>query len=70
MAKRKPAHKVTFGRISAVIWENENSKTGDTFYNVTLERTYYEDDKPKSSASFGRDDLPHCGGRRGDLCIS
>lgn len=57
MTKKTPAHKITYGRISAAVWENENSQTGKTFYNVTLERTYFEGDEPKSSTSFGRDDL-------------
>lgn len=57
MAKKTPAHKITYGRISAAIWENQSSKSGETFYNVTVERTYYEGDEPKNSTSFGRDDL-------------
>lgn len=57
MTKKTPAHKITFGRISAAIWDNASPKTGEVFYNVTVERTYYEEDKPKNSTSFGRDDL-------------
>lgn len=57
MSKKQPAHKITFGRISAAIWENASPKTGEVFYNVTVERTYYDADEPKNSTSFGRDDL-------------
>jgi len=57
MATKKPVHKITYGRISAAIWENENGKSGEVFFNVTIERTYYEGKEPKNSSSFGRDDL-------------
>jgi len=57
MANKPPAKKITYGRVTAAIWENTNSQSGEVFYNVTVERTYYEGDKPKNSSSFGRDDL-------------
>ena len=57
MAKNKPIHKITYGRISVAIWENRSQKSGEAFYSVTVERTYFEGDEPKSSSSFGREDL-------------
>ncbi|MCI0642564.1 MAG: hypothetical protein L0Y70_26090 [Gemmataceae bacterium] len=53
--KQKPAHEVRIGRIRATIWANENDN--GVWYNVTLTRSYRDNEEWKSSASFGRDDL-------------
>ena len=54
---KKPAAKVTLYPITAAVWRNE-SKEGDTFYSVTLERSYRDrDGNWKSSTSFNGDDL-------------
>jgi len=52
-----PVKTFRFGRIKAVVWENETDK--QTFYNVTFARTYTDDaGHPRDTDSFGRDDLP------------
>jgi hypothetical protein len=43
------------GIIRAAIWRNDG-KNG-TWYNATFERSYREEDEPRSSQNFGRDDL-------------
>ena len=56
-AKKQPVFKLEIRALKAAIWRNE-SENGP-WHNVTLERVYRDrdDDKWKSSASFGRDDL-------------
>ncbi|NLF70815.1 MAG: hypothetical protein GX575_17430 [Candidatus Anammoximicrobium sp.] len=46
--------------VTASIFENE-SKTGDTFHKVTLQRTYHDGKEFKTTDSFSRDDLPIAG---------
>lgn len=53
--KQRPAHEIRLGRIKATIWANQHE--GGTWYNVTISRSYKDDDEWKSSASFGRDEL-------------
>lgn len=54
---KKPAAKVTLYPITAAVWRNE-SKEGETFYSVTLERSYRDrDGNWKSSSSFNGDEL-------------
>jgi hypothetical protein len=55
---QKPVHEVRLGHVKAAIWANETQN--GTRHNVTFTRIYKEkdDDKWKSSDSFGRDDLP------------
>jgi len=54
---KKPVSKVTLYPVNAAIWRNENGK-GDTFYNVTFERTFKnEANELQSSSSFGFGDL-------------
>ena len=43
--------------VTASIFENE-SKAGDTFHKVTLQRTYHDGKEFKTTDSFSRDDLP------------
>ena len=54
---KKPVAKITMYPITAAIWRNETSK-GETFYNVSFERSY-KDDKGKwqSSDTFSAGDL-------------
>ena len=55
--KDKPAHELRFGPIKAAIWRNDTSN--GIRYNTTFSRLYKdkEDDRWKSTDSFGRDDL-------------
>ncbi len=55
-ARTKPASEVRLGNIRAAIWRNEG-KNG-VWFTVTADRSYRDDEgEPKSSQSFGRDDL-------------
>jgi len=54
--KLRPVAEVRLGGIRAAIWKNENEK-GGAWYNATFERSYRDEDKHRSSQSFGRDDL-------------
>ena len=54
-AKTKPVAEVRYGNVRAAIWRNENAES--SWYNVTFERSYRDEDEYKSSQSFGRDDL-------------
>ena len=56
MAKR-PIHGIQLGRIRAAIWENR-ADNGETWFNVTVTRTYNDGDQLKDTATFRRDDLP------------
>jgi hypothetical protein len=52
-----PVKTFRFGRIKAVVWDNETEK--QTYYNVTFARTYTDAaGHPQDTDSFGRDDLP------------
>ncbi len=58
--KTRPVHSVRIGRIKASIWANK-TKRGQTFHNVTVQRLFKSEDGWRSTASFGRDDLPLVG---------
>ena len=49
------------GQIQAAVWENEQSKDGETFtsYGATFQRRYYDDDDKqwKSAKGFKDSDL-------------
>ena len=52
----RPIHEVRFGRIKAAVWANQTQ--AGVRHSVTFVRLYKEGDEWKTSASFGRDDLP------------
>jgi hypothetical protein len=54
--KRQPLHKITDGRLSASIWENQ-MQDGPSFYGVTFSHFYKQGDTIRGSASFGKNDL-------------
>ena len=54
--KNKPLHKLRDGRVSATIWANQ-TKDGQTMYNVTFSRVYKFGETLRDSSSFGRTDL-------------
>lgn len=56
-SNNRPAHEIKIGSIRASIWKNETGHR-DTWFNVSITRLYKDGDTWKSSASFGRDDLP------------
>ena len=53
----KPVKSFRLRGITASVFENQ-SEDGKSFYKVTLQRSYKQDDEWKSTNSFGRDDLP------------
>ena len=53
--KTKPVAKVKQGLIEASIWKNEIANGAR--YSVTFAKHYKKDDRWKSTASFGPDDL-------------
>jgi len=54
---KKPVTKVSIFPVSAAIWRNEGSN-GETFYNVTFERSWKDDAGSwQSSASFSFNEL-------------
>ena len=57
MATQKPAHKVRLGKLVASIWANQ-TEDNEVWFSVTVERRFKSNGEWKSSASFGRDDLP------------
>ncbi len=52
-----PVHEFRLARIRATIWLNRN-EGGESWYSVSVCRTYRDGTKWKDSQSFGRDDLP------------
>ena len=56
--RTKPAAEIRFGSVRAAIWRNEAKTNGGTYYAVSIERLYRDDEGVfRSSHSFGRDDL-------------
>jgi hypothetical protein len=53
----RPSHEIKLGRIRASIWTHEGNGQGQWF-SVSISRLYREREEWKTSASFGRDDLP------------
>ena len=57
----KPVKKFQVGQISGALWENEISVNGNakTVLKATIQRRYKDKDGTwKSSASFGRNEIP------------
>lgn len=50
-----PVHTVRHRNLKAAIWRNETAK--GAMYNVTITRSYREEDYWRDSHSFGYDDL-------------
>ena len=48
---KQPIFKVSYGRVSAAIWENQG-KDG-VFQTVSFERTFKDGDEYKSTSSYG-----------------
>lgn len=54
----KPVQTFRLKAISASVFENQSEDGKTTFYKVSLQRTYRQDDEWRTSQSFSRDDLP------------
>ena len=54
---RKPVQVFKARGISASVFENETKK-GESFYKICLQRTYWDGEAFQTSDSYGRDDVP------------
>ena len=54
---QRPAESFRAGGVKATIWEN-STKDGNSYYSVTLTRSYKDGDDWKETNSYYRDDLP------------
>jgi len=53
----RPIHEIKLGHIRASIWMNHSDRQ-EVWYSVSLSRVYRDGENWKTTASFGRDDLP------------
>jgi hypothetical protein len=53
----EPVKKIKIKGIEAAVWENE-SKEGNKFYNVTMERNYKAGEEWKKTNSLRENDIP------------
>ena len=58
MANNKPVHQIRLSAIRAAIWINASEKTGETWFTVTVTRSYRDKEHLKDTSTFRRDDLP------------
>lgn len=58
MANNKPVHQIRLSAIRAAIWINASEKTGETWFTVTVTRSYRDKEQLKDTSTFRRDDLP------------
>ena len=58
MANNKPVHQIRVSAIRAAIWINASEKTGETWFTVTVTRSYRDKEQLKDTSTFRRDDLP------------
>lgn len=61
MANNKPVHQIRLNVIRAAIWLNESDKTGESWFTVTVSRSYRDKEQFKDTTTFRRDDLPIVG---------
>lgn len=54
---RRPVHEIKLGRVRASIWSHGNGP-GESWFSVSISRRYRDGETWKSTASFGRDELP------------
>lgn len=58
MANNKPVHQIRLSVIRAAIWINVSEKSGETWFTVTVTRSYRDKEQLKDTSTFRRDDLP------------
>ena len=54
----KPVHQIRLSAIRAAVWLNQSRKTGESWFTVTVSRSYRDGEDLKDTATFRRDDLP------------
>ena len=54
----RPVHQIRLSAIRAAIWLNQSDKTGESWFTVTVSRSYRDKEQLKDTTTFRRDDLP------------
>lgn len=54
---QRPATSIRAGGVKATVWENQ-TKDGNSYYSITLSRSYKDGEEWKETNSYYRDDLP------------
>ena len=54
----KPVHQIRLSAIRAAIWLNRSRRTGESWFTVTVTRSYRDKEELKDTTTFRRDDLP------------
>lgn len=54
----KPTHQIRLGAIRAAVWLNSSDRTGESWFTVTVTRSYRDKEQLKDTSTFRRDDLP------------
>ena len=54
----KPVHQIRLSAIRAAIWLNKSEKTRESWFTVTVTRSYRHKEELKDTTTFRRDDLP------------
>lgn len=57
-SNNKPVHQIRLSAIRAAIWLNQSDKTGESWFTVTVSRSYRDKEQLKDTTTFRRDDLP------------
>ena len=58
MPNNKPIHQIQLSAIRAAIWLNTSEKSGESWFTVTVTRSYRDKEQLKDTTTFRRDDLP------------
>jgi len=54
----KPVHQIRLSAIRAAIWLNKSQTSGESWFTVTVTRSYRDKEQLKDTTTFRRDDLP------------
>ena len=57
-ANNKPVYQIRLSAIRAAIWLNQSDKTDESWFTVTVTRSYRDKEQFKDTTTFRRDDLP------------
>jgi len=57
-SSNKPVKVFRLKGLSASVFQNSSDDNKSTFFKVSLQRTYKQDDEFKTTTSLSRDDLP------------
>ena len=55
LSKPRPVQEFRVGAVKAAIWKREHE--GQTFYNVSIDRSYKQNEQWKRTSSFSKDEL-------------